>query len=223
MIYDETKLNELNQKEEKDQMKTHNARRTTKRREVLKGLGIVAPTVWIAPIVSSVSLPSHAQTSHDAQTSSTVYVIGDTGPCGGIVFYISNGGLNGLEAAPSDQSTDIEWGCTGIDIAGATGTAIGTGATNTAAILAGCATRPIAASVADDFSLGGCNDWFLPSQEELNQLYLQKAVVGGLSTFYWSSSQIDTDGAWGQNFVDGNQGYYDKYELVVRSRAVRAF
>jgi len=33
------------------------------------------------------------------------YAIGDTGPSGvGIVFYITDGGLHGMEVAPSDRS-----------------------------------------------------------------------------------------------------------------------
>jgi hypothetical protein len=40
-----------------------------------------------------------------------IYAIGDTGPAGGIVFYITDDGLHGLEAAPADQSSGAEWGC----------------------------------------------------------------------------------------------------------------
>ena len=40
------------------------------------------------------------------------YAIGDTGPTGGIVFHVTNGGLNGLEAALVDQVT-ASWGCAG--------------------------------------------------------------------------------------------------------------
>ena len=40
----------------------------------------------------------------------TVYEIGKTGPAGGIVFYVTDGGLSGLEAAPTDVST-VVWGC----------------------------------------------------------------------------------------------------------------
>ncbi|MBP8084514.1 MAG: hypothetical protein KAZ87_15050 [Spirochaetes bacterium] len=38
------------------------------------------------------------------------YAIGDTGPSGvGFVFYITDGGLHGLEVAPVDQSTSAAW------------------------------------------------------------------------------------------------------------------
>lgn len=72
--------------------------------------------------------------------------IGDTGPGGGIVFYDA-GSLQPwgryLEAAPagwSGSQTDpqVMWCQTSTEISGAAGTAIGTGATNTAAMLAAC-------------------------------------------------------------------------------------
>jgi len=66
---------------------------------------------------------SEAVALWEARKAKGVYMIADTGPCGGIVFYISNGGLNGLEAAPSDQRA-VPWGCIGTGVT--TGTAIGT-------------------------------------------------------------------------------------------------
>lgn len=35
--------------------------------------------------------------------------LGNTGPAGGIVFYISNGGFNGLEA-PTTKTGTAKWG-----------------------------------------------------------------------------------------------------------------
>lgn len=119
-----------------------------------------------------------------------VYAIGDTGPAGGKVFYITDGGLHGLEVAPADQSGGAEWGCYGTLIAGADGTAVGTGAQNTADILAGCSEAGRAASIADEYTLGEYDDWFLPSRDELNLLYQQRSELGGFTTnAYWSSTQ----------------------------------
>jgi hypothetical protein len=73
------------------------------------------------------------------------------------------------------------WGCYGTDIPGAEGTAIGTGEQNTADIVAGCATVGIAARLANDLVLGGQNDWFLPSVDELAQVYNQRTNVGGVT------------------------------------------
>jgi hypothetical protein len=151
-----------------------------------------------------------------------MYVIGDPGPAGGIVFYVDASKLHGLEAAPADQSS-AAWGCDGAFIAGADGAAVGTGAQNTADILAGCLTAGIAARIADDYTLNGYHHWFLPSKDELNLLYQQKAVVGGFANdFYWSSTVLNSSYAWYQDFIFGAQKYYNK-GTTLRVRAVRAF
>jgi hypothetical protein len=93
------------------------------------------------------------------------YVIGDPGSAGGIVFYVTDGGLHGLEVAPIDQDVGAEWGCFGTLLSGADGIAIGTGAQNTEDIADGCSTAGIVAVLALDFTLNGYDDWFLPSQD----------------------------------------------------------
>jgi len=79
----------------------------------------------------------------------------------------------------------------------------------------------------------GLNDWFLPSRDELNQLYRYRAIVEiSSSGWFWSSSQTDINFAWGQSFVDGSRGsaskdsdfWNDGTKIDGRSvRAVRAF
>jgi hypothetical protein len=53
------------------------------------------------------------------------------------------------------------------------------------------------------------NDWFLPSLDELNQMYinLHQEGVGGFNTngYYWTSSEYSTFFAWKQTFDGGNQ------------------
>jgi hypothetical protein len=150
------------------------------------------------------------------------YSIGETGPAGGIVFYTTDRGRHGLEAAPAN-SPDSVWGCYGSSIAG-TSTDIGTGAANTAAIVAGCVSGEVtAAEVANAYELNGFADWFLPSKGELNLLYLQKDVVGSFASFYyWSSSESNSFVAWDQNFGDGSQFDGNK-NGTLGVRAVRAF
>jgi hypothetical protein len=127
---------------------------------------------------------------------------------------------HGIIAAPSDQSTGALWGCFGTLIGG-TSTAIGTGAANTHAIVSGCATVGIAARICDDLVLGGYDDWYLPSKDELNKLYLNKDAIGGfVDGFYWSSSEFNLNFTWGQN-GDG-QSTDAKFEFSY-VRAVRAF
>jgi hypothetical protein len=155
------------------------------------------------------------------------FVIGNTGPAGGKVFYITNNGSHGLEAAPVDQAS-AAWGCYGTSIAG-TSAAVGMGAANTAKIIAGCAEANTAAKVVDAYSLNGYDDWYLPSKDELALLYNQKAVVGGFANYnYWSSTERgsppdgDSYGAWNHAFYSGDQyGVLKSSPLSVR--AIRSF
>ena len=152
------------------------------------------------------------------------YSIGGKGPAGGIVYYLDESG-GGLEAAPVDQRI-AEWSCYGTTISGAGETAVGTGQQNTAAILASECSSESAAEVASNYMGpdGTTGGWFLPSKDELNQLYLNNSVVGGfVDEFYWSSSESGNFNAWYQYFFDGLQNnYYLKYNSF-RVRAVRAF
>ena len=141
---------------------------------------------------------------------------------GGIIFYIDGTGLHGLISAPTDQSTGAPWGCYGTLIGG-TGTAIGTGQANTTLIVNGCLESGIAARICNDLVLNGYSDWFLPSLDELNQMYLQKTVIGGFAnSYYWSSSEYSANYAWSQYFGSNNQ-YYDYKYNAFYVRAVRAF
>ena len=164
----------------------------------------------------------------DDETPATLYAIGDIGPSGvGIVFYITDGGLHGLEAAPSDQSASQAWitgGSTQTTLNGNTSTDIGTGLANSNAIIAQVGHTASAAQVCRSYTGGGLTDWFLPSKDELNQLYLQKNTVGGFaSEGYWSSSEYNSSFAWGHSFNNGTQYGNRKNLNNHRVRAVRAF
>lgn len=69
------------------------------------------------------------------------------------------------------------------------------------------------------------NDWFLPSQDELN-LMCENLYKNGLGSFasnhYWSSSERDASSAWKQYFSAGDQ-YSDNRFNESRVRPVRAF
>lgn len=128
-------------------------------------------------------------------------VVGDTGPGGGIVFYDAGSTQSWgryLEAAPNTWNGGVAdpvagEGCPGIFISGATGTAIGTGQTNTTAIVNGCPNESgFAAQLADALMFGGKSDWFLPSNDE-GALLNNIGAVGGFSDDnYWTSSEDDT-------------------------------
>ena len=176
--------------------------------------------------------------------------MGETGPGGGKVFYVSSGNFTSqgsdcvaackyLEAAPSDHSSTVAWGCSGAKT-GATATAIGTGKANTATIRAECTALGIAADVANKYSTStaAAGQWFLPSQAELNELckYARTQDTGNTTVicntgsdrggfaadYYWSSSEGNAGSAWGQYFGSGGQGgNYKGNALYVRP--VRAF
>ncbi|MCX6279283.1 MAG: DUF1566 domain-containing protein [Bacteroidetes bacterium] len=149
---------------------------------------------------------------------------------GGIIAYILQSGdpvyvageNHGLIAATADQIGYALWGCQETSIV--TSTAIGAGQANTTAIVNGCNEADIAARICYDLVLNGYSDWFLPSKDELNKLYLNRVAIGGFvdTRWYWSSSEYDASNAWYQHFGDGSQEYFYKYNAN-KVRAVRAF
>ncbi|MCL2444301.1 MAG: DUF1566 domain-containing protein, partial [Treponema sp.] len=178
--------------------------------------------------------------------------IGDVGPGGGKIFYIDPSGFTVtsttttfatytayyLEVAPANavggigEQTTMRWSTQSLwpfpDVTG-TGLGIGSGWNNTALIIAAeraaypSNTYIYAALACANYSAApGYIDWFLPSRDELNQLYLRRRDVGiGLDAF-WSSSQDNSLNAWSQFFGDGSQnGGFKLYDLYVR--AIRAF
>ena len=74
------------------------------------------------------------------------------------------------------------------------GAEIGDGFNNTNDILKDCPTAPAALAAR---SLGA--QWFLPSAKELNQMYINKTTLEGVSGFtafsnsYWSSTEYDSN------------------------------
>ncbi|MEI6873752.1 MAG: chitobiase/beta-hexosaminidase C-terminal domain-containing protein, partial [Spirochaetota bacterium] len=153
-------------------------------------------------------------------TYQKIYLVGDPGPASGLVFYDKGSISNGwryLEAAPYDQTGGARW-YNGSNVrTDASGTSIGTGAENTIKIVASQGDGFYAAKICTDLVLGGYADWFLPSRDELNQMYisLAKQNQGNFrvetNKYYWSSSEGSPQdgvfkGAWLQRFFDGNQG-----------------
>jgi hypothetical protein len=172
--------------------------------------------------------------------------VGDTGPGGGKIFYVATTpfacGPTGsetcryLEAAPitwsrgtSDPTLSWATGTTNQSTAvtGADGTAIGTGYKNSLDIVAqtGNVAASSAAVAAREYGGGSKNDWYLPSKDELNQLYVARTTVGVFhSEYYWSSSESDSSSAWSQKLGDGFQSSTpSKSNLLHSVRPVRAF
>jgi hypothetical protein len=175
----------------------------------------------VAPTASTASCGS----------ASGTYSIGDTGPGCGIVFYdagsVQSWGRY-LEAAPNTWYSGVAdptlaW-LGGTYASVTTSTDIGTGAANTTAMITQNSTAGMAGTASRAYDGGGLHDWFLPSQLELNQLYLRRSVVGGLNADYYRSSSQGPEAsqAWVQSFINASQSSALKsYEYGVRP--VRAF
>lgn len=152
---------------------------------------------------------------------------------GGKVAYILQSGdpgyiygeTHGIIAAIDDQSTDIAWSNESSIATGAIYTEIGKGLFNTNAIistLSGPMTS-YAAGLARSYNGGGYDDWYLPSKDELNLLYLSKDIIGGFAdNYYWSSTEYSSAEAWYQYFVGGSQLYNYK-SGTLNIRAIRSF
>jgi len=111
-----------------------------------------------------------------------------------------------------DAGSGIPWANNwSYTITGASATAIGTGQSNTTAIIATLGPGSYAATVCDNYTVGAYSDWFLPSKDELYEMFLNisaidaTAIANGGSAFgsasYWSSSEstgYPLDVAWSQ-------------------------
>jgi hypothetical protein len=132
---------------------------------------------------------------------------------GGVVGYILQPGdpgfdpnnQHGLIVNTSDTAVNGGWGCQGQLITGSdqfesvTSASIGTGAANTAAIVAQCPTSG-SARLCSNLTAGGYTDWFLPSKDELNGLYGNRVTLGMNGFSYWSSTEYNELEAWLQYF-----------------------
>ena len=180
----------------------------------------VRPMAAQAPVVQPVQVPvAQAPTVSPAPA----FRIGDTGPAGGIIFFDQgnhSGGWRWMEAAPVDLgpvvfATEVipvnairhfgfrvrtaAWGEWGGD---RSSRALGAGKSNTEHLMSLANNRGggfgWAVRLAAMYELNGFDDWFLPSQDELNHMYgnLHMRRLGNFrSERYWSSSMGD-DGFW---------------------------
>ena len=168
------------------------------------------------------------------------YEIGDVGPGGGIVFYVSevafpvhqpNGGTkmcNYLEVSQLEVGR-ISW-CNHERCNVSTSDGLGAGLINTRNIISAhnrAATINCAAYACSKYytQTSKQGEWYLPSKIELDLLYRNlkdKIIATGSAGYHWSSSQSYNDLSWLQRFSDGYQTNYFKGNTC-SVRAVRAF
>jgi hypothetical protein len=212
--------------------------------------------------VTATNATGSATQTFTLTVTAVVYTVGQTGPGGGIVFYVASTPFTCgptrsttctyLEAAPTsgtirwNDATYVWSGNTTVAIgATAQGTAIGTGYSNTLAIVGQSPTANKAATISQAYrGPNDLSDWFLPSKDELNQMCKWQAGVawtsdatvctggtintgpgaaGFVENIYWSSSEYRADGAWYQYFDPlGGQDGFTKYGPFY-VRPVRAF
>jgi hypothetical protein len=125
--------------------------------------------------------------------------IGQTGPGGGLIFItpttVGNNTGRYFEAAPAGWSGSVTDPlgklCTNAtSVTGASGTAIGTGETNTDLFAASATCGPSVTDTATALVLNGKDDWFIPSFDELKEMFsaLHKAGGGALGGFNTSGT-----------------------------------
>ena len=182
----------------------------------------------------TVTASDDAGTSNATNVTSSITNLNEVGDLfqGGIIYYLLQDEdlgydpivQHGLIAATADQSTGIQWyNGTWMDT-GATGTEVGTGTSNTDTIISSQGSGSYAAQVCADYSVSGYSDWYLPSKDELNLLYVERATVGGITgDVYWSSTENNTNWAWLQFFSSGSQDGNSSKSYTRYVRAVRAF
>ena len=204
-------------------------------------------TDFTSPVTYTVSA-ADGDTQPYIVTVTAIHALGDVYQGGKVAYILETGDFgysatvqHGLIAAIADQTPSaIVWALPAFQnsfVPGGTELWVGTGAANTDKIVAqNGAGNTYAAGAARSYNGGGYSDWYLPSREELNKLYLNRGWIGGFfydpnygggpHSAYWSSSEGALDTAWTQRFSTGKQECTGKNANSFykgRVRAVRAF
>jgi uncharacterized lipoprotein YajG len=129
-------------------------------------------------------------------------VLGKIGPAGGIIIYERPSGelIEGyewryLEAAPSEGTTEVNWARLNTSVA--TQISIGSGYVNSQNLESALGAdayanrRARSPTYQNTYLSQTFTDYYLPSLDELLELYKYKSLLNGVATnkYYWSSSQ----------------------------------
>lgn len=136
--------------------------------------------------------------------SCSLYKYGDVGPAGGYIFYTGDNGDSPryLEVVPVVVAV-LKWGPEGTSC-NSTYTDVGMGQFNTSLILEWFSDSQYAAPFCANFEYGGYDDWFLPSNGELELIY-ERIWMAGLfpSNLYTENIKI-----WSSTEMGPNAAYY---------------
>lgn len=183
---------------------------------------------------AQVMLPAYQGVQYK-KLNTSVHAINDNYG-GGIIIYILVSGDPGYDPAVQHGliAASIDQGRVGFSstyISATTYTTLGTGNANTNSLVAAGGATATAASLCYNYSVVGTDgitysDWYLPSKDELNKLFLYNTSFGGLSSYYyWSSSLYSgstSSGIWGQYYLSSPPRRIP-YSILCYVRAMRSF
>jgi hypothetical protein len=182
--------------------------------EGVQGSASYVTFTFSSPTLDATSVYKITIQSESSAQSIASYSVGDTGPGGGIIFYVNNSpnGFDEAGAACSPNCHYLEWAPASWAAndykeyefsnnsnfyGGGTGTALGTGYNNTLLL----ATANVStgwtveanevASYVRAYGGGGLSDWFIPSRDEIYLISNSTQFSSGGFThdvYYWSST-----------------------------------
>ncbi|MCX6303671.1 MAG: hypothetical protein NT040_01765 [Bacteroidetes bacterium] len=166
---------------------------------------------------------------------------------GGVIFALDSKGKHGFVAAPFDQATNAMWGHSGYTNA----TYMNDGEKNAGMIISfihDITIQPekiknieksvtskkgsviysenVAACICDTMMLGGYNDWYLPSINELKDMYDKQQLIGNfVAGDYCSSTECGFKDCYNIHFRPHNKiiFQYRKYSNIYVVRCIRKF
>jgi hypothetical protein len=159
---------------------------------------------------------------------------------GGVIFHLYRDSLgleHGLILAPNDICNMCYWDSTAACLAGnciyVRANSTWNGAKNTQDIIDDVGNAGTAAAICASYNGSGFNDWYLPSVQELNMVWNNMVDVNrGMEAIpgaqimdfavYWSSTEMQSQGAWNFSMMTGQGSYWDKV-VTYKVRAVRKF
>ncbi|MDR0364722.1 MAG: DUF1566 domain-containing protein, partial [Bacteroidales bacterium] len=148
---------------------------------------------------------------------------------GGIIAYLDETNEHGFIAASEDQSSGIIWAKNNETETSALDKMIGGGKSNTEKIIAALGEGSYAAQLCNDLIIDGYDDWYLPTDCEIDELYINRIIIGNFSSAsYWSSLEYvagkDIFRTMSMKFDElGMKAYGDEREWNHRVRAIRYF